>query len=148
MFKIVYNIFEEDCDMRGGDIMKSKVEYWMDLSDYDFDTANAMLQTKRYLYVGFMCHQSVEKILKAVLCSKNEALPPKIHNLLRLAEIADLLRLMDDKQKKTLYLLNPLNIDSRYPSYKDTLLSQLTEERCIEIINLTKELILWIKKQL
>lgn len=43
--------------------MEDKVKYWIDMSDYDFDTAKAMLETKRYLYVGFMCHQTVEKIL-------------------------------------------------------------------------------------
>jgi len=40
--------------------MKEKVRYWVELSDYDFDTAIAMLKTGRYLYVGFMCHQSIE----------------------------------------------------------------------------------------
>jgi len=42
--------------------MIDKVAYWKDLSDYDFDTAIAMLHSGRYLYVGFMCHQSIEKI--------------------------------------------------------------------------------------
>jgi HEPN domain-containing protein len=46
-------------------MMDSKIKYWIDLSDYDLDTAEAMLQSKRYLYVGFMCHQSIEKAFKA-----------------------------------------------------------------------------------
>ena len=29
-----------------------KVKYWSELSDYDYDTADAMLRTGRYLYVG------------------------------------------------------------------------------------------------
>ena len=44
---------------------EEKVKYWVELSDYDFETAKVMLATKRYLYVGFMCHQVIEKILKA-----------------------------------------------------------------------------------
>lgn len=36
-----------------------KIKYWTDLSDYDLKTAKAMLKTKRYLYVGFMYHQSL-----------------------------------------------------------------------------------------
>jgi HEPN domain-containing protein len=39
--------------------------YWAEIADYDLDTAEAMLATKRYLYVGFMCHQTIEKLLKA-----------------------------------------------------------------------------------
>jgi HEPN domain-containing protein len=49
--------------------MDEKVKYWVDLSDYDYDTAIAMQQSSRYLYVGFMCHQTIEKILKAYYVS-------------------------------------------------------------------------------
>ena len=45
--------------------MNDKVTYWIEMSDYDLETADAMLVTGRYLYVGFMCHQIIEKILKA-----------------------------------------------------------------------------------
>jgi HEPN domain-containing protein len=45
--------------------LEDKVKYWLELSDYDFETAEAMLSSGRYLYVGFMCHQTIEKILKA-----------------------------------------------------------------------------------
>ncbi len=41
--------------------MDDKVKYWLELSDYDLGTALAMLNSKRYLYVGFMCHQTIEK---------------------------------------------------------------------------------------
>lgn len=43
----------------------NKINYWIDMAGYDLDTARAMLQTGRYLYVGFMCYQAVEKSLKA-----------------------------------------------------------------------------------
>ena len=128
--------------------MNDKIKYWIELSDYDIETASAMLITKRYLYVGFMCHQSVEKCMKAVLSAKNEDIPPKIHNLIRLAEISGLFDKMSDGQKQTLFVLNPLNIESRYPSYKDALFSQLTKEKCEEIIKSTEELLLWIKSML
>jgi uncharacterized protein YeeX (DUF496 family) len=42
--------------------MEKKINYWIELSDYDLETAEAMLKSKRYLYVGFMCHQTIEKI--------------------------------------------------------------------------------------
>ena len=45
--------------------MDEKIRYWVDISEYDLATAEAMLTTGRYLYVGFMCHQAIEKILKA-----------------------------------------------------------------------------------
>jgi HEPN domain-containing protein len=41
----------------------SKSSYWDDMAEYDLETARAMQSTGRYLYVGFMCHQAVEKKL-------------------------------------------------------------------------------------
>jgi HEPN domain-containing protein len=95
-----------------------------------------------------LCHQAVEKALKAVMASKNKELPPKIHNLIRLAENAGLLDDMNELQKKTIFTLNPLNIESRYPSYKEKLLAQMTTDTCSQILNNTKELLVWIKAQL
>ena len=38
------------------------VDNWLSLAEYDLATADAMLQTGRLLYVGFMCQQAIEKI--------------------------------------------------------------------------------------
>jgi len=43
-----------------------KVAYWIDIANYDIDTAEAMYQTGRWLYVAFMCHQAIEKTLKPI----------------------------------------------------------------------------------
>ena len=43
------------CDLKGNNylcIMDGKVTYWIEMSDYDLETADAMLLTGRYLYVG------------------------------------------------------------------------------------------------
>jgi len=46
--------------------INAKIEYWIEIAAYDLATAKALLETKRFLYVGFMCHQAIEKILKAI----------------------------------------------------------------------------------
>ena len=53
-----------------------KVAYWIDIADYDIDTAEAMYQTGRWLYVAFMCHQVIEKTLKAYWCGTQPEDPP------------------------------------------------------------------------
>lgn len=58
-----------------------EIEYWLDLAKYDLETAKAMNDTKRYLYVGFMCHQVIEKALKAYYARRFEDAPPYTHNL-------------------------------------------------------------------
>lgn len=128
--------------------MNDKVTYWVEMSDYDFDTANAMLETKRYLYVGFMCHQVIEKMLKAYWSSVMEEPPLKIHSLSRLAEKSGLEAYMTDAQLDFIDVLEPLNIEARYPSYKERLMKSLNADRCVELIKQTDELRLWIKSKL
>lgn len=42
----------------------------------------------------------------------------------------------------------PLNIEARYPTYKEELVKVLTGEKCADILNNTKQLGQWIKKKL
>ena len=127
-----------------------KVDYWVDLADYDLDSAKVMLNGGKYLYVGFMCHQTVEKVIKAVIardCAEGE-IPPKIHHLSKLASQAGIFVKMSEQQKIFIDNLNPLNIEARYPEYKQQLLSVLTDDKCKELITETEALLCWIKKQL
>ena len=130
--------------------MNPKIEYWIDISEYDIETARAMLKAGRYLYVGFMCHQAVEKMLKAIIardCADGE-MPPKIHHLQNLAEKAALFIKMSEAQKEVLRNLNPLNIESRYPEYKNRIGANLTNDICKKLLSETEELLCWIKQQL
>jgi HEPN domain-containing protein len=126
-----------------------KIKYWTEIAEYDLITAKAMLETKRFLYVGFMCHQTIEKILKAmhVLKFPTET-PPYTHDLLKLAKLTCIYEQMNEEQKNVIRTLQPLNIESRYPSYKDDIFSSLSKERCAFILNQTEGLCKWIKEQL
>lgn len=128
--------------------MNERANYWLELSDYDIITAQAMLETQRLLYVGFMCHQAIEKILKAYCSEKTNEQPPYTHNLTRLAEISGISQLLSPGQFELIDTLEPLNIEARYPSYKERLLKSLTKSRCDELITQTKQLQKWIKMKL
>lgn len=128
--------------------MTEKVTYWVEIADYDFETAKAMLETKRYLYVGFMCHQVIEKMFKAYWSKVLEEPPLKIHTLSRLAENTGLLGLLSEEQLKFIDRMEPLNIESRYPDYKKRLLNSLNYEVCKDIIEQTDKLRSWIRQQL
>jgi len=43
----------------------------VDLAQYDLETAQVMLDGGRFLYVGFMCHQVVEKSLNILILYQN-----------------------------------------------------------------------------
>ena len=125
-----------------------KVDYWIELAIYDLDTAKAMLTTKRYLYVGFMCNQTIEKILKAYYVLKNKKIPPYTHNMRRIATEANLYKEMSEEQKNFIDDIIPFNIEGRYPEYKQMLYDTLEEIECKRIIKETEEFVQWIKNKL
>lgn len=90
----------------------NKVEYWIDLSDYDLETAKVMLTGKRYLYVGFMSHQALEKIFKAYFTKFLNETPPYSHSLSYLAKKADFYYSLSDNQKYFIDEMEPMNIEA------------------------------------
>ncbi len=128
--------------------MEEKIKYWIDLSDYDLETAEAMLSTERFLYVGFMCHQAIEKIFKAYCCLSSDEPPPYSHNLSYIAGKSGIDKILKDDFRDLVNILEPLNIEARYPTYKEMLLKSLTKSRCEEILKKTRELQSWVKKRL
>ena len=126
----------------------NKSEYWFDGVEYDLQTARAMLETRRFLYVGFMCHQAVEKSLKGCFVTRkpDEELP-YIHRLVRLANLSELSSEMGGEQLDFLDELSPLNVGTRYPEEKERLLQSLTPSYCRELLSKTEELCRWIRKK-
>jgi HEPN domain-containing protein len=130
--------------------LNDKVKYWFDLADYDIESAKVMLKGGRYIYVGFMCHQTIEKALKGIIardCAEDE-IPPKTHNLVRLSDVSGLTEKMTFEQSDLVEKMNPLNIEARYPDYKNRIAETLTNEYCKELLKKTEELLCWIKQQL
>lgn len=126
----------------------NQYQYWTEMSQYDFETALAMLKSKRYLYVGFMLHQTIEKIFKAYYVYLKKATPPFTHNLSKLAVKGEFYKDIPEKFLDTIDILEPLNVEARYPSQKDRLFSELTEERCGQLIEDTEVLYKWILSKL
>ena len=126
----------------------SESAYWLDLAQYDLETARSMRESKRYLYVGFMCHQVIEKALKACYSDRLRDIPPYTHNLSLLAQKAGLYSEMSEEQKNFLDFLEPLNIEARYPTRKDKLLALLSDEKCKDIIHKTESQLQWVMMKL
>lgn len=68
--------------------------------------------------------------------------------MLRLAEKCGINQEMDETQLDIIDMLEPLNIEARYPSYKDRLIASLNKEKCEVLIKQTDDLRLWIKNKL
>lgn len=130
-------------------VMSKKIEQnWFSLAEYDLATAKAMLQTKRYLHVAFMCQQAIEKILKACYVKYLASTPPYTHNLLRLIKELTFKSEMGDEMMGAIEELNSYYIESRYTEDIEELTRQFTEAKAKSILESTEEIFKWIKTRL
>jgi len=121
-------------------------KYWIEHSEYDLKTAEAMYKSRRYLYVTFMCQQAIEKIIKAVITTISSEAPPRIHNLVRLAELAGIKTNLDQEQVELLASLTPFCIEARYADYQEKM-SRLTKRKpAREYLSKTKEIYKCLRK--
>jgi HEPN domain-containing protein len=132
----------------GTAVMDEKIKYWLDLADYDLVTARALLEKERFLYVGFMCQQVIEKALKAYWHFVLGTIPPKVHGLSYLLDKTELTKSLSEQSLDFVDEFEPLNIQSRYPEYKDALLQKMDSTYTKSVLSRTEELYAWIKTKL
>ncbi|MCL2054389.1 MAG: HEPN domain-containing protein [Oscillospiraceae bacterium] len=128
--------------------MLDKVEYWLDLADDDVNVSKSLFEKKHYLQMGFFCHLIVEKALKAIVAKVTHEVPPKTHHLKKLAVKAEIHDKLSDKQLTLLEDLSPLQIEARYPEYKESLAKTLTADYCKQLLKETEEFLCFVKKEL
>jgi HEPN domain-containing protein len=126
--------------------MGKKPLEWFKQADYDIKTAEYLFKGRKYVYVVFMCHLSIEKALKGLYEKRLSKVPPKIHNLIFLIETIGL-ELPDDLFK-WLVALNRLCIPTRYPEDLRKMQKDYNKKKTGEITQKTKEILKWLKKEL
>ncbi len=125
-----------------------KANKWLDIVAEDLVVAEDLYKLGHWLYSGFMCHQVIEKTLKAYWCGTRDDDPPYTHSHQRLATGSGIYEQMDDNQRDFLDTITNYNIEARYPEDKDALTRTLTPQVCRQIIIETKQLQQWIKDRL
>lgn len=83
------------------------------MADYDLETAKNMLATGRYLYVVFMCHLALEKLLKAHVTEVMNETAPRSHDLIYLIRKAGLE--LPQPLLEFIGKINNASIPTRYP---------------------------------
>jgi HEPN domain-containing protein len=93
-----------------------QVNYWFTSAMDDFETAKLLIVNKRHLQGLFFCHLVVEKAIKAIVVKQTKEIAPRSHNLLYLAEIAQI----DFKEEYEIFLgiLMKYQLQGRYPDYQ------------------------------
>jgi HEPN domain-containing protein len=123
------------------------ITYWCESAQHDLEAAESMFESGRYDWCLFVAHLALEKIIKAIFVDRNDNnIPPKIHNLVRLAELSKIE--LSDEQKFILDKINDFNIQARYPDYKLEFYKRCTKEYTTEYFDKIKEFYRWFKSRL
>ena len=121
---------------------------WLTIVAEDLVVAEDLYKLGHWLYTGFMCHQVIEKTLKSYWCVCRDDDPPYLHDHERIAKGCGLSTKMSEGQKDFLEGIKRLNIEARYPEYKDDVARTLNREKTAEILEQTKQLHAWILERL
>jgi HEPN domain-containing protein len=123
------------------------IKYWLEGAQHDLESAEAIFNSGRYDWCLYVGHLALEKIIKAVFVEKNDNnIPPKIHNLVRLAELSRIE--LNDEQKFFLDKVNDFNIQTRYPDYKHEFYKICDVEYAKENMSKIKEFYSWFNSLL
>jgi HEPN domain-containing protein len=117
---------------------------WLAQVDYDIATAEQMLHAGRYIYVIFMSHMALEKALKALVTEETQKLPPRTHNLIDLAQRAQVV--LSQAQQDFLGKINNISVGVRYPEDLSAMVSQYPAAIAQDYLERTKELITWVRQ--
>lgn len=125
-----------------------KVAYWVDIAEYDLETAKSMLASHRYLYAAFMSQQALEKALKAAYLARTEELEPaRTHNLTFLLGAIG----VSDVPSGVFALaarLSAYYIEARYPNYKEKLSQLVDEAEARKLVLETEEAFVWLRSRI
>lgn len=123
--------------------MRKDTANWIALADYDIETARHMLATKRYLYVIFLCHLALEKLLKAHVAELTQTVPIKTHDLIYLVKKCELE--LPGNYLDFIGKINTASIPTRYPDDLQRSLKEYPESVAKDYLKQTMELVKWLK---
>jgi len=122
--------------------IKDAIKYWEEIAKHDHKTMLSLYKSKEYSNTLFFGHIVLEKIIKGLVVKKINEQPPRIHDLVRLAKMADLH--LSNEDIIFLNEVNEFNIRARYPENKLEFYKKCTpiytKKNLLKIENLYKNL--------
>ena len=101
--------------------IQRQINYWRDGSTEDLEAADVLLERKKIRHALFFAHLAVEKAIKAHVTRDTSSIPPKTHNLVRLAERTSLK--ISSHRMRLLRILNVYQSVGRYPEEAQVFIS-------------------------
>jgi HEPN domain-containing protein len=120
-----------------------QIAYWRDGALEAIDTAKYLLDGERVSFGMFSVHLALEKAFKAQIVKQTNNLPPRIHDLLRLAKIGKITLLQEQ-----IDFLSVMGIFAIQGCYADMDLPAPSRSNVQQLFNQAKEMTEWLIKLL
>jgi HEPN domain-containing protein len=119
------------------------IQYWTDSSQEDLDAAGSLLEKGHLRHCMFFAHLVLEKALKAHVTKQTQQVPPRIHNLIRLVEMAEIH--LNGEQTDFLREFGVYQLEGRYPDSEQI---ALNESLVRSELGKVREMFEWLIRQL
>lgn len=119
--------------------VEHQIAYWKEGAAEDFDVARTLLLDNRIRHALFFADLALEKMLKAHLVKLTGELPPRTHNLIRLADLAQIP--LTEEQRKLLARFQEYCLAGRYP---ETLGETLNRADAEAELNACQRMLEWL----
>jgi len=119
--------------------IEKQISYWSEGGKEDMAVGKELLDSGRTRHGLFLVHLALEKMLKAHVCRATNDLPPRTHNLVRLAQLSGTNIKQD--QLDVLAEMNAFNVEGRYP---EPSLSPPTPTEAREYLTRAEEIFRWL----
>lgn len=123
--------------------MKPETKNWLESAEYDLESSRYMFSTGRYLYVVFLNHLTLEKILKALVSSVTAEPVPRSHDLILLIKRAGIT--LESRHLEFLGRLNNASIPTRYPADIQQAIEDYSKEVALSYLEQTEEVVTWLR---
>ncbi len=115
-----------------------QIDYWINSASHDLDVSETLFKNGKYDWCLFIAHLVLEKMLKAFYVKNVGKSPPRIHDLVRMANMAK--REFDEVTLEFMDAVNTFNISTRYPDEKLKFYKMCTREFTEEHFQRIKEI--------
>lgn len=115
------------------------IHYWHTSAQEDWRAAEHLAVSGMFRHALFFAHLALEKALKGHIYRDQREVPPRIHNLVRLAELTKMK--FDELQRDILSEMTDFNLSGRYPEMTD---SQYTAQEAEAYLSRAREVLQWL----
>ncbi len=123
------------------------IAYWVTSAEQNWKAIPLLFDGGCFVEALFWAHLVLEKLMKAHWVKDNpENVPPKTHNLVKLAEGTKLD--ISEEEKQFYYNINQFQIEGRYPDYLHNLYKKYKKDQTKKIIEEIETIRTWLLNKL